>query len=86
MLYSEAAYFDGYHFQHIATVKTRHGARFAIRWSDGGEGTDGTASIRAVGDAPPGSFVCPEQIGRTRCCATCGLCWNTTKNVAFVEH
>lgn len=70
----------------IATVKARHGARFAIRWSDGGEAEDSTVSIRAEGDAPPGSFVCPEQTGRTRCCATCGLCWNTTKNVAFVEH
>lgn len=70
----------------IARVKARHGSRFAIRWSDGQGAEDCTVSIKAADEAPAGSFVCPEQSGRTRCCATCGLCWNSSKNVAFVEH
>lgn len=70
----------------IAKVKSIHGHRFAIRYSDGGEAEDCTVSIMGEDDCPPSAFVCPEQSGRTRCCATCGLCWNTTKNVAFVEH
>lgn len=37
-------------------------------------------------DCPASAFVCPEQTNKTRCCATCGACWSTTKNVAFLEH
>lgn len=70
----------------IAKVKAIHGPRFAIRYSDGGEDEDCTVSIMSADDCPPSAFVCPEQSGKTRCCATCGLCWNTDKNVAFVEH
>lgn len=70
----------------IAKVKAIHGPRFAIRYSDGGDAEDCTVSIMDEKACPPSAFVCPEQSGRTRCCATCGLCWNTTKNVAFVEH
>lgn len=70
----------------IAIVKARHGQRFAVRWSDGGEPDDCTVSIMDAADVPAGAFVCPEQTYRTAACATCGLCWNTTKNVAFVEH
>lgn len=70
----------------IAKVKAIHGHRFAIRWSDGRGAEDCTVSITDAAKAPPGSFVCPEQTNRTAACATCGLCWNTSKNVAFVEH
>lgn len=70
----------------VATVKARHGARFAIRWSDGGEDTDCTVSVVTEDSVPAGAFACPEQTYKTAACATCGLCWGTTKNVAFVEH
>lgn len=70
----------------IAKVKGIHGERFAVRWSDGGEAEDCTVSIMDEAGCPPGAFVCPEQSNRTAACATCGLCWNTTKNVAFMEH
>lgn len=70
----------------IATVKARHGRRFAIRWSDGGFGSDCTVSVMTADQAPATSFVCPEQTGKTAACATCGLCWNTDKDVAFTEH
>lgn len=69
----------------IHAVKRLMGRRFAIRWSDG-DGEDSTVSVRTEGEAPSDSFTCPEQTGKTACCATCGLCWNTTKNVAFLEH
>jgi hypothetical protein len=70
----------------IAAAKYRWGERFAIRWSDGGEAEDCTVSIKTAGQVPAGAFVCPEQTGQTAACATCGLCWNTRRNVAFVEH
>lgn len=70
----------------IQRVKDNHGRRFAIRWSDGGEGEDCTVSVRTEGEAPTDSFTCPEQTYKTAACATCGLCWNSTRNVAFLEH
>lgn len=77
----------------IDRLKAHYGLRFAIRWSNGRNHWTGkplkddcTVSIKTAEDCPPGAFVCPEQTGATRCCATCGLCWTTTRNVAFVEH
>ena len=51
-----------------------------------GRSTMSTVSIKTEADCPPNAFVCPEQTNKTRCCATCGACWSTTKNVAFLEH
>lgn len=70
----------------IRGVKRRFGSRFAIRWSDGGGATDCTVSIKEAREVPKSAFVCPEQTNKTKGCGTCGLCWGTTKNVAFVEH
>jgi hypothetical protein len=70
----------------IARVKKKHGFRFAIRWSDGFGPEDCTVPITYEKDCPDTAFICPEQTGATQACATCGLCWNTTKNVAFLEH
>lgn len=70
----------------IAAVKARWGPRFAVRWSDGGVDEDCTVSILHESDKPRDAFVCPEQTGKVDGCGKCGLCWETTKNVAFVEH
>lgn len=70
----------------IAEVKAKHGRRFAIRWSDGGDDEDCTVSLRPGAPKPDGAFVCPEQTGQVAGCGKCGLCWNKTKNVAFIEH
>ena len=45
-----------------------------------------TVTIGSPESCPPTAFICPEQTGKTRCCATCGACWSTAKNVAFLEH
>lgn len=60
--------------------------RFAMRWSDGNRDWGATVSIMREEDRPPNAFVCPEQTGKTQCCATCAACWSTTKNVAFLGH
>lgn len=70
----------------ISYVKGRHDRRFSIRWSDGFGPDDCTVPIATQASCPDTAFVCPEQTGRTAACATCGLCWNSTKNVAFLEH
>jgi hypothetical protein len=62
------------------------GDRCMIRFSDGGLPAMSTVSIGDETGCPPDAFICPEQTGKTRCCATCGACWSTRKNVAFMEH
>ena len=59
--------------------------RFAIRWSNGGLEADCTVPIRSVDEAV-NAVVCPEQTGATLGCGTCGLCWHTRRNIAFLEH
>lgn len=71
----------------IARTKEDYGRRFSIRWSNG-EGPFDCAvpvPVRAV-DESVNAIVCPEQTGATAACATCGLCWGTDRNVAFIEH
>lgn len=70
----------------IASMKRLFGRRFAIRWSGPGAGKDRAIPIMNAKNCPPTAFVCPEQTYKTAACATCGLCWNTDKNVAFLEH
>lgn len=70
----------------IVRAKAEFGRRFAIRWSDGFCAEDAAFPIYKAEECPDNAFICPEQTGQTRACATCGLCWNTDKNVAFLEH
>lgn len=67
----------------IAAVKETWGRRFSIRWS---AGTGRDAAVPFVSKVPKGVIACPEQTGATRCCATCGLCWNFDKPIGFAEH
>lgn len=61
--------------------------RFALRFS----GSDLQEMAAMVIDppettCPDNAFICPAQKGQTACCATCGACWQTEKNVAFLKH
>lgn len=69
----------------IAHAKRLYGERFAIRWSNGGADEDCTVPVQSV-DQAVNAIVCPEQTGATAACATCGLCWGTRRNIAFLEH
>ena len=69
----------------ITAVKARFGRRFAVRWSNGGLPSDCTLPTTGL-DVPVTATVCPEQTGAAAACATCGLCWNSTRNIAFLEH
>lgn len=60
--------------------------RCMIRFSDAQLPEMSTVSIGDETGCPSNAFICPEQTGKTRCCATCGACWSTAKNVAFMEH
>lgn len=61
--------------------------RFAMRFSDsaGDDRRANTINEVARGATPKG-ITCPAQTGDTDCCGTCGLCWNSTRNIAFMRH
>lgn len=67
-------------------LNQRWPGRCMVRFSDGQLPEMSTVSIGDETGRPTDAFICPEQTGKTRCCATCGACWSTTKNVAFMEH
>lgn len=60
--------------------------RFAIRFSNGWHDRCTTVTVEHEGGAPAGAIVCPAQTGRTESCATCALCWSTTRRIAFIRH
>lgn len=62
--------------------------RFAMRFSNAPVpfAAPTTITIEHPYQRPADSIVCPEQTGRTESCSTCGLCWATTKRIAFIHH
>ena len=59
---------------------------FAMRFSNAAFALRSTVTIESVRQKPPGAIICPEQVGRTESCSTCGLCWQSEKRVAFLQH
>ena len=72
--------------QVLAGMGSWFGDRCRIRESNAGLPSMSTVAIKAEAECPPNAFVCPEQTGKTKGCNTCGACWSTTKNVAFIDH
>lgn len=72
--------------ERIFLMNILYGERCFIRFSDGGMASMSTVSIGGEASAPPSAIICPEQTCKSRCCATCALCWTTEKNIAFMEH
>ncbi|MBO6755782.1 MAG: hypothetical protein JJ902_05615 [Roseibium sp.] len=73
----------------IAAVRRAFPDRWYVRFS--GTDLDEMQTLASeVVDMPDQahrtSIVCPEQTGKTAACATCGLCWHSTKNIAFLRH
>jgi hypothetical protein len=60
--------------------------RFAIRFSNAPVEECSTVSIEYPGQAPADAIVCPQQLGKTKSCGTCGLCWATRRRIAFIQH
>jgi hypothetical protein len=56
--------------------------RFAIRFS----GQPGPLWASRIADDDPEAVTCPAQLGRTDCCATCALCWQSQRSIAFRRH
>lgn len=59
--------------------------RAAIRFS--GQVHEERAS-RVIGpnEIDAAAILCPAQTDKTDCCATCALCWHSTRSIAFRRH
>lgn len=68
----------------ISVIRHHHWDRFAVRTSDAQRGPR-TSVIKDAVQAK-GRIICPAQTGRTANCASCGLCWQTKKPIAFLAH
>lgn len=60
--------------------------RFAIRFSNAPVDECSTVSIEYPGHKPDDAIICPQQLGKTQSCGTCGLCWHTRRRIAFLQH
>lgn len=71
----------------LAEARRQLWRRFAVRISLG-NGAKSTRILGAIPDTPRigNAIVCPHQMGRVRNCSSCALCWNSTQQIAFVEH
>jgi hypothetical protein len=70
--------------QLIAAITETRWDRFAIRLS--GSSSPHKASILLGDEGSDAAIPCPAQTDATDCCATCALCWQTTRSVAFARH
>lgn len=60
--------------------------RFSIRFSNAPIDECATISLEHPVQKPDDAIICPEQLGLTESCSTCGLCWSTKKRIAFLQH
>lgn len=65
-----------------AIAALNHPDRCWIRFSDRGGDMSANVGNSIVGD----EIQCPEEVGKTESCLTCGLCWQTTKPIKFIVH
>jgi len=70
----------------LADLSDDHFDRFAMRYSDADIANMKTVSIDTEADCPDHAIICPQQQGKTDACATCALCWQTNKTIAFLRH
>ena len=70
----------------IHMLNLRYSERFVVRFSRNFDSTETGKSFAANESFEGKSFDCPEQTGKVKNCASCGLCWTTTKTVRFLSH
>lgn len=64
----------------------RRWSRFAIRFSNAPLDALATRSVEHPYQIEKGVIWCPQQQGKTASCGSCALCWQSTRNIAFVQH
>ncbi len=68
----------------LLSLATTRWARFAVRLSGFDELNFGAVVVDR--DEGTDHIICPAQSGGTECCATCGLCWQSVRTIAFLRH
>ena len=58
--------------------------RFVIRFSGGGLDHMCAEVVDRAEQAV--HIVCPAETDPDRCCATCALCFNSTRSITFIRH
>ena len=69
----------------IGNINRIYPDRFRVRFSDD-ENEKFSAHVRYVRQDYLDSVTCPEQLGQTDSCTTCGYCWASDNPVVFLEH
>jgi len=72
----------------LIEVIERFGERFAVRFSNAPIPFPHptTITIETARQKPADAIICPEQLGKTESCSTCALCWQTRRQIAFLQH
>lgn len=72
----------------VADLADRRWDRFAVRTSNAPRQIRSTATIydATASGIVDGGIVCPAQTGKTECCGTCALCWQTQTKIVFIAH
>lgn len=75
----------------LAELVKSHWDRFAIRFSNPRhlpfQDARTAVTFERNQKPPPGAIVCPQQLGKTESCSTCGLCWHgKPRTIAFILH
>jgi hypothetical protein len=64
--------------------------RFAVRFSNAPVYARSTITLEVPSQRPADAVICPAQWTpsgkKAQACATCALCWGSTKRVAFLQH
>ncbi len=79
--------------QALARVKAAFPDRFRLRWSNTCDETDSTMVVKQEEDLPKAGWkLCPLHKAKVRneasvtSCGECGLCFDRTVNIGFLEH
>ena len=71
----------------LSGIREFYGERFSVRFSNAPEESFSANSLDTEDPVRGKSFVCPEQTGGTKSCATCALCWSAPQmQVLFATH
>jgi hypothetical protein len=72
----------------LVALTAEYPDRFAMRFSNApvGSGLAATVSIEHPHQKPPDAIICPAQMEQTASCSSCGLCWESAKRIAFIQH
>lgn len=72
----------------VARLAADRWDRFAVRTSnsEAPERSTRTLYSATASGSVDGGIVCPVQTGKTECCGTCGLCWQTQRPIVFLAH